>query len=137
MTKEQKKEFLQYLENLKIIQADDFYREGLDMAISALANSNVGMSMSHRAIAKVINDYVDNHRGDSDKQYTAFEIRALLISDDSAENKGEWIYDKNTNNWRCSICGQTLPPTGYVGKADFMATHFKFCPNCGADMRGE
>lgn len=36
MTKEQKKEFLQYLENLKIIQADDFYREGLDMAISAL-----------------------------------------------------------------------------------------------------
>lgn len=36
MTKEQKKEFLQYLENLKLIQADDFYREGLDMAISAL-----------------------------------------------------------------------------------------------------
>ncbi len=54
----------------------------------------------------------------------------------SAENKGEWIYDKNIDNWRCSKCGQTPPPTGYVGKADFMATHFKFCPNCGADMRG-
>lgn len=51
--------------------------------------------------------------------------------------KGEWIYDKNINNWRCSICGQTPPPTGYVGKADFMATHFNFCPNCGADMRGD
>lgn len=51
--------------------------------------------------------------------------------------KGEWIYDKNIENWRCSRCGQTPPPTGYVGKADFMATHFKFCPNCGADMRGE
>lgn len=36
MTKEQKEEFLQYLENLKLIQADDFYREGLDIAISAL-----------------------------------------------------------------------------------------------------
>lgn len=36
MTKEQKEEFLQYLENLKLIQADDFYREGFDMAISAL-----------------------------------------------------------------------------------------------------
>lgn len=36
MTKEQKEEFLQYLENLKLIQADVFYREGLDMAISAL-----------------------------------------------------------------------------------------------------
>ena len=52
-----------------------------------------------------------------------------------SENKGEWIYDKSIENWRCSKCGQTPPPTGYVGKADFMATHFKFCPNCGADMR--
>ncbi len=54
---------------------------------------------------------------------------------DSSEIKGEWIYDKGINNWRCSKCGQTPPPTGYVGKADFMATHYKFCPNCGADMR--
>lgn len=53
------------------------------------------------------------------------------------ENKGEWIYDKGINNWRCSRCGQTPPPTGYVGKADFMATYFKFCPDCGADMRGK
>lgn len=52
-----------------------------------LTENNVGMSMSHRAIAKVINDYVDNHRGDSDKQYTALEIKLLLISDYSAENK--------------------------------------------------
>lgn len=88
MTKEQKKRFLQYLKNLKLIQADDFYREGLDMAISALS-----------------------------------------------ENKGEWIYDKGIYNWRCSRCGQTPPPTGYVGKVDFMETHFKFCPDCGADMR--
>ncbi len=36
MTKEQKEEFLQYLENLKLIQADDFYREGLGMARAAI-----------------------------------------------------------------------------------------------------
>ena len=53
-----------------------------------------------------------------------------------SENKGEWIYDKGIYNWRCSRCNQTPPPTGYVGKAEFMATHFKFCPNCGADMKG-
>lgn len=51
--------------------------------------------------------------------------------------KGEWIYDKGIYNWRCSECGQTPPPTGYVGKAEFMATHFKFCNYCGADMKGE
>ncbi len=55
----------------------------------------------------------------------------------TAENTGEWILDKSIYNWRCSRCGQTPPPTGYVGKADFMATHFKFCSHCGADMRGE
>ena len=107
----------------------------LEWAVSTLEN-NVGMSMSHRAIAKVINDYIANHRGDSDKQYTAHEIKTLLISDDS-DSKGEWIYDKDIHNWRCSRCSQTPPPTGYVGNADFMAKHFKFCPDCGADMRGE
>ena len=55
----------------------------------------------------------------------------------SIANDGEWIYDKSIYNWRCSRCGQTPPPTGYVGTADFMATHFKFCNHCGADMRGE
>ncbi len=53
-----------------------------------------------------------------------------------SENKEKWIYDKGINNWRCSKCGQTPPPTGYVGNADFMATYFKFCNHCGADMRG-
>lgn len=107
-----------------------------DMAVSALSESdNVGMSMSHRAIAKVIGDYIANHQGDSDKQYTAHEIKTLLVSDDS-DNHGEWIYDKGIENWRCSKCGQAPPPTGYVGNADFMATHFKFCNHCGADMRG-
>lgn len=51
--------------------------------------------------------------------------------------KKEWIYDEGIHNWRCSRCGQTPPPTGYVGNADFMATHHKFCSHCGADMRGE
>ena len=52
------------------------------------------------------------------------------------ENKGEWIYDKSINNWRCSKCGQTPPPTGYVGDTDFMAAHFKFCNHCGMAMKG-
>ena len=115
------------------IDGDDM--QAFDMAISALSESdNVGMSMSHRAIAKVIDNYIANHEGDVIEQYTAHEIKTLLVSDDS-DNKGEWIYDKGVENWRCSKCGQTPPPTGYVGNADFMATYFKFCPTCGADMR--
>lgn len=65
------------------------------------------------------------------------EVREKVRALPSVENKGEWIYDKSIYNWRCSRCGQTPPPTGYVGTAHFMATHFKFCSHCGADMRGE
>ena len=67
--------------------------------------------------------------------YLPIHFKQILDDLPSAENKGEWIYDKGIYNWRCSRCGQTPPPTGYVGKADFMATHFKFCNHCGADMR--
>ena len=41
--------------------------------------------------------------------------------------QGEWLFDKENSftidMFKCSICG-------YFGD-----THFKFCPNCGADMR--
>lgn len=69
--------------------------------------------------------------------YLPIHFKQILDDVPSVENKGEWIYDKTIYNWRCSRCGQTPPPTGYVGKAEFMATYFKFCNYCGADMRGE
>lgn len=90
---------------------------------------------------KVLNtlDFADNALTDGER--TVENYKALLTECikvlPSAENKGEWIYDKGIYNWRCSRCGQTPPPTGYCGKADFMATHYKFCSHCGADMRGE
>lgn len=44
--------------------------------------------------------------------------------------QGEWYYNYQ-NGWHCSVCNETVEdmPT-VMGKADF-----KFCPNCGADMR--
>lgn len=48
---------------------------------------------------------------------------------------GKWIYDKTSQNWRCSECNETPKTLGYVGTADFMAEHFKFCNHCGAEMR--
>lgn len=113
--------------------------KALDMAISALSESdNVGMSISHQSIAKVIDDYIANHRGDSDKQYTAYEIKTLLISDDS-DKKGEWI-DISMGKGifkipavKCSVCGNTLNLNDVnCGRGDA-----NFCPNCGADMRPE
>lgn len=54
----------------------------------------------------------------------------------SVENKGEWIlvvdsyYEDGTikeNHWECSKCG-----SGNSGWGEY-----KFCPDCGADMRGD
>ena len=45
----------------------------------------------------------------------------------SQRPQGEWLFDKENSftidMFKCSICG-------YFGD-----THFKFCPDCGADMR--
>lgn len=46
--------------------------------------------------------------------------------------KGEWIeptkiYEPGDPYWECSQCH----------KAQFMGDGMNFCPNCGADMRGE
>lgn len=82
-------------------------------------------------------DCVELPRGKHWDGHTEADAETRLMSLNPERNKGEWIYDKGIENWRCSRCGQTPPPTGYVGKADFMATYFKICPNCGADMRGE
>lgn len=45
---------------------------------------------------------------------------------------GHWIYDNF--NWRCSECNETPKTMGYVGTADFMTEHFKFCNHCGSKM---
>jgi hypothetical protein len=45
---------------------------------------------------------------------------------------GHWIYDNDTNTWRCDKCGETPKTMGYVGTDKFMAEHFKFCNHCGA-----
>ena len=48
---------------------------------------------------------------------------------------GQWIYDKTIENWRCSECNKTPKIMGYVGTADFMAEHFRFCNHCGIKMK--
>lgn len=47
---------------------------------------------------------------------------------------GKWIYDKTIQNWRCSECNETPKTLGFVGTADFMVEHFRFCNHCGAEM---
>lgn len=50
--------------------------------------------------------------------------------------KGKWVYKPNEyddGTWECSACGE--PWTLIEGNPE--DNNMNFCPNCGADMRGE
>lgn len=65
----------------------------------------------------------------------ALEMAISALSESDSDNKGEWIvvpdsyHEDGTiyeSHWECSKCG-----SGRSGWGEF-----KFCPDCGADMRG-
>lgn len=70
---------------------------------------------------------------------TVIYILSEMDSADVRENvRGEWL-SKNLDNFRkyeviCSVCGAR-----FIGNYDAYDEpyDFNFCPNCGAEMRGE
>ena len=94
----------------------------------------------HDAISKALDEAYDI---DIDgERFTVVQEETLLglgmASEIPSENKGEWINAKvgklfPSNDYKCSICGNILDFNGVnFGRGDA-----NFCPNCGADMRGE
>lgn len=77
--------------------------------------------------------------------FTEFEVLGILSGQPTAdvrENvRGEWIEDNPRDKsmmWRCSVCGRiAYYPT--IGERKSYKKHcgYNFCPNCGAQMRGE
>ena len=72
------------------------------------------------------------------------EMVKVMPSEEPKQKKGEWIDEKinsYTSRTYCSECGSSAP---FVYKSDdYYGNHAhgetvktKFCPNCGADMRG-
>ena len=59
----------------------------------------------------------------------AVERLKELPSAEPERKKGEWIYD-NPNTFKCSKCNKYLG----IGCGNMK---MNFCPNCGADMRGD
>lgn len=65
------------------------------------------------------------------------EVLEAVPTEDVRENThGEWKLmesDWDDNTWQCSVCGE--PFVLIEGEPD--QNGYYFCPNCGADMRGE
>lgn len=77
-------------------------------------------------------------------KYTAYESGAddacfileheIPAADVRPVVRGEWIWELADNGWAnhiCSCCGYTKNTDIHV------ALGWNFCPNCGADMRGD
>lgn len=101
------------------------YKGALTMAISALAG-NEGDTVSRAAYEQIM--------WERDTAIQQLKDLGYGLGEKPKENKGEWIlvvdkYFKDgtieENHWECSKCG-----SGRSGWGEF-----KFCPDCGADMR--
>ena len=81
---------------------------------------------------KAIEELPNAYNGWSDAYDKAYIISTLEEVPKADKPQGEWkrrLVDNGFNaDWICSECG-------YRVKTDFVS--FNYCPNCGADMRGE
>ena len=64
------------------------------------------------------------------------ETLTVLPSAQPERKKGKWERHYTRQNvyaglcWHCSVCG-------YKNADNYLNVYYNYCPNCGADMRGE
>ena len=58
-----------------------------------------------------------------------------MLSVQPERKKGKWVYDNGLKQFFCDQCGE--PSLTYDDIYIYGMDFTNFCPNCGADMRGE
>lgn len=105
-------------------------KEKLVEVMETVPGAEAGDCISRKmAIDEVINLWADKPFGNP----TLVEIKGCIEALTSAQPErktGEWIECEEDWRhqivwWRCSECNYNV------------SAHYNFCPNCGADMRGE
>ena len=80
--------------------------------------------------------------GETDATRLAMRIGDYLERLPSAQaerKKGKWVYAEDEygiDGYHCNQCGFFVP-WDYIHKFINYIEDYNFCPNCGADMRGE
>ena len=100
----------------------DGYDKGLELSVSENPNK-CGDLISRQAVENITWEEPSY----TDPLNVLTEVREKVRALPSVENKGEWIYQQGIvpYKWRCNKCEKMFK------------TDFNYCPNCGADMRGE
>ena len=95
-------------------------------AIKALEQEPCEDTISRQAVLNLKQTFHDN--AGYETEYVDIEDIKALPSVSLARPKGKWM-EYCYQNFNCSKCGYIV--------ADDDVEEYKFCPNCGADMRGE
>ena len=84
-------------------------------------------------ISELIEELIDNAdlytKELHDLMYRAADTIEMLSEKAREPKQGEWIETDSPYIWKCSEC-----PCEVVGNS---LEQYNFCPNCGADMRGD
>ena len=110
-------------------EGGDVHLQALDMAIDALSEPTGDLISRQDAIDALMND--------SDWADAIPTIKSLPSAD---RPTGKWVeYGMNTDgthNIKCNQCGAGFRTRGHANSHN-TKERFKWCPTCGADMRGE
>jgi len=113
---------------------DDGYDNGYAQARFDYEQEPCDDTVSRQAALNSLIDNTNLDGYDLAEALDAIKNKEKLPSVTQKLKTGHWIFDETLVNWRCSKCNETPKTMGYVGTADFMAEHFKFCNHCGAKM---
>ena len=111
-----------------------YHKSGIEEIVRALPSAEPkGDLISRRWLLDLYGDYIGDN-GDPKYHVPLEVVRQNIIDVPSAERSGQWIAQKHKGEYVefdvyvCSECG-------IVG--GIQANEWNYCPNCGADMRGE
>lgn len=63
------------------------------------------------------------------------QVRKAPTADVAEVRRGEWINNNGKTLYVCSECGKVCPYDASADLVEYWTCNF--CPNCGANMRGE
>ena len=63
---------------------------------------------------------------------------AIKALSEPKRKTGHWVEigDEPYDEWECDVCGFVIDGSGCIDPEEYRDI-YRFCPNCGADMRGE
>ena len=125
--------------DLKSINATGM--ECIDYAIAVLEQLTSDNCVSRQAVTDAVENTIAKYIPIFLGRYEKIPLEVALAIRDvppvtPTRKVGRWVYDKASQNWRCSECNETPKTLGYVGTTDFMEKEFAFCNHCGAEMVG-